>query len=234
MEKKLQERTIWQKLRPSLKSYKLDDNWISSIELFETRIREKYFNPILLLIKHGNTEGVGFAIVAIECILIETFAAFKTGVIYNNRYNEEKDPPYQYCDSQDIFVNFLNSEELFKNYFNEEPKEVEDKHVVFSANKFYVDVRCGLLHEGRTKKDWTINLKPKEETLGVLFGKDGNKKKIYRTILYKLLNKYFESYLNDLKLDSEKGELLRKNFARKLDNLYNFKPNSKRFDWWTC
>ena len=137
----------------------------------------------------------------------------------------------QYSDCQELFVNFLKTENIFKHNFEEEDDE-NITRITYSADKFYVDVRCGLIHEGRTKKDWTINLKPKEEQKGTLFGKDGNKKKIYRTILYKLLDKYLTKYLKELRQGSEKGKRLRRNFARKMDNLYNFKPNKKRFEWW--
>lgn len=215
------------KTRSFLNNYEINEHWIKVIELFEKRIMQKFLDPIKLLIETGNNEGCGFSIVAIECLLIETFAAFRVGSIYNNRYSEINDPPYQYKDCQKLFVNFLLTNSKFKEYFTE--SQTNNSKIHYSANEFYTDVRCGLLHEGRTKNDWTINLKKKEEIKGI-FGKDKNKKKIYRTILYNELKDYLDSYIKELK--EEKSKELRRNFARKMDNLYNFKPNSQKFEWW--
>jgi hypothetical protein len=231
MEKKIDECVYWQKLRPMLKPSKMDDNWQAAFDLFEKRIKSKFLDPITLLIEHGNNEGTGFSVVSLECILIETFAAFKKGRIYNNRYCQKNDPPYQYKDCQKLFVDFLETEDIFKKYFLFDTIDQNDP-LKFSASNFYVDVRCGLLHEGRTKKNWTINLKPKNEKGDILFGKQGNKQKVYRSTLYLLLVRYLHKYLKELCEESNNGNDIRLKFARKMDNLYNFKPDKARFEWW--
>jgi len=54
--------------------------------------------------------------------------------------------PDEYSNSSDIFVSFLVNRTPFK----------EDFTTVDYARDFYEGVRCGLLHEARTKNGWTI------------------------------------------------------------------------------
>ena len=105
--------------------------------------------------------------------------------------------------------------------------------MLFRSIKFYTEVRCGLLHEGRTKDNWTINLKPFTEPKGTFLGRDGEKLKIYRTVLLKKLENYLIIYIKELrglKGNEEKNKILRRNFARKMDHLYEKK--SKDVEWW--
>jgi hypothetical protein len=54
--------------------------------------------------------------------------------------------PYEYSSSSDIFVSFLVNRTPFSSDF-----KTED-----TARDFYEGVRCGLLHEARTKNGWTV------------------------------------------------------------------------------
>jgi hypothetical protein len=209
------------------------EDWKIVISLFEERINNKFIDPLNLLINCGNDEGSGFSVVAIECLLIELFAAFRKGAIYNNRYCEENDPPYQFKDCQDLYTNFLTTVAPFNSQFsNLKQGQIKREDNLFSALEFYTDVRCGLLHEGKTKKNWTINKKPGSEKIGDFLGKDGNKLKIYRTIFLRRLENYLTAYILELKGTGEQNENLRRNFARKMDNLYGFSPNKALFEWW--
>ena len=225
------ERTIWQKNRGKLTAYSFNETWELVIHLFEKRVQSKFVEPLNLLIRCGNNEGSGFSIVAIECLLVELFATFRKGKIYNNRYCEKNDPPYQYKDCQQVYADFLTEVPPFNNQFTK-PTQTQTNVNLFSAEEFYIDVRCGLLHEGRTKNNWTINLKPKNEKAGDFLAKEGNKLKIYRTVFLKKLEEYLEMYLSELRSDGQEGNLIRRNFARKMDNLYGFKPNAKKYEWW--
>jgi hypothetical protein len=50
-------------------------------------------------------------------------------------------------------------------------------------------------------------------------------------VLHYRLVEYLKDYLDELRKADNDGKELRKFFARKLDNLFDFKPDSK-FDWW--
>jgi hypothetical protein len=68
------------------------------------------------------------------------------GISY--RYRHPYSPPlgqYEYSDSKRIFVSFLT---------NRKPFSADLDQV--SAADFYIGVRCGLLHEARTKNGWTV------------------------------------------------------------------------------
>ena len=58
-----------------------------------------------------------------------------------------------------------------------------------------------------------------------------NKKKVYRTILFFKLIKYVKEYCKDLKEENENGKELRRNFARCMDHLFDFKP-ADGGEWW--
>jgi hypothetical protein len=229
----MNERTTWLKTRNRLSSYDYSDDWEKVIQLFMQRIENKFFSPIEILLKHRNGDGTGFSIVSIQCLLIELFATFRTGLIHNPRFNENSDPSYQFKDCLNVYVDFLQSEDCFKDHFfkiSESGKKELD--TPFKAIDFYTDVRCGLLHEGKTKKKWTINLKPKNESNDFFIKETDGKIKIYRTLLHYRLRKYLNDYVTELKDSIDDSKMLRRNFARKMDNLYGFKPNKNKFEWW--
>lgn len=137
----------WNDIRKRINNkYELNDetseDWKSAVSIFSERLQNFYINPIRTLTS-GNT-GEGFPIVTVQCALIETFAAFKKGKVYDRKVSEDG---IYYKESGKLFVDFLESEQLFsKNFNGDNPK----------ADKFYADVRCGLMHETKTKKDWII------------------------------------------------------------------------------
>lgn len=96
MEKQLKEIDKWKSLRGELNnSYNFNSKWNEAVELFNQRIQTKYFNLINYLIE-GNSQkkenlrkGEGFSIVIIQCAIIETFAAFRKGLIYTVQGNRE-------------------------------------------------------------------------------------------------------------------------------------------------
>jgi len=222
------ERDQWIAIKRSLNSYDVDESWEQGFELFRKRILKKFIEPIDAIIELKNHHGEGFAIVTIQCALIETFSAFKYGKIYNHRYHEGVDPGYQYNDSREIFVKFLRNENIFEGHFwiFEAGGKVPDKP--FSANDFYSNVRCALMHEGKTRKNWTINVKPRSLPVGVFLSESRGKKKIYRTVLQRSLKKYLNDYIDELRIEGNSE--LRKYFAREMDHLYQLKKNN--LGWW--
>jgi hypothetical protein len=60
---------------------------------------------------------------------------------------------------------------------------------------------------------------------------ENGKIKIYRTVLHYRLLDYLIEYKTALRSDTKDGELLRKYFARKLDDLFEFKADKN--DWWS-
>src|SRR5687767_9745165 len=113
---KLDKKT-WVGLRVQVKNvYDLNQTWLKVIALFKQRINDFYLSPIQSILRPHSRKGEGFAIVTLDCALIETFAAFKLGKIYN-RGKKGSLPKYEYTSSSEIFVDFLLTESIFENHF---------------------------------------------------------------------------------------------------------------------
>lgn len=230
MEKQIKEIDIWRSIRENLNSnYEFSQEWTKAIELFDKRIKLKYLNPIKKLIINNERKGEGFVIVTIQCALIETFGAFKEGLIYNHNKPKEGGLEYEYKESGDLFVRFLNNEDVFKGiFFTEDKFGAKQLNTPFSGVQFYSKVRCGLMHEARTKGDWHINATLNDLPTDKKFIKQKAKGNvIYRTLFHYALMDYFNKYKSELR--NTENNNLRRLFARKLDHLYDIKDD---FEWW--
>lgn len=99
--------------------------WETALDIFEDRIAGRFVNQITTLSNNINSNG--FAIMALNCLLIETLLQFKLGTDETPSYN------------RDHYANFLTSE--FPFVFDSQRK----------ARRFYSDIRCGILHSAQTK-----------------------------------------------------------------------------------
>jgi hypothetical protein len=169
-------------------------------DYFYTRLSLRYLNPIKLLQDDETFQGQGFSIVAIQCSLIEFLESTLQGKSY--RFSRRGLPPlgpYEYSSSSDIFVSFLLNRTPFNNDFT--------KGI---ARDFYEGVRCGLLHEARTKNGWTIWAKASGR--GTI---DGIQKIVYRNNFQAGLLSFVEWYKGALTSDID----FQRAFIRKFDSL---------------
>lgn len=222
------ERDQWINIKLNINSYGVDDAWEQAFELFKKRIYNKFIDPLDKIIELKKNAGEGFAILIVQCALIETFASFKYGKVFNHRYNEANDPNYQYKDSREIFVNFLHDEKIFENHFFVMQNSTKTVDKPFSADDFYSNVRCALVHEGRTRRKWTINVKPKTMSDSAFIKEGSGKYKIYRNSMQEALKQYFNDYLTELR--QEHNENARKFFGRKMDHVYELRRS--KLNWW--
>ena len=82
MSSQIEEKEEWLIIRQIVKgSAEMNDEWKLALNLFEKRIKDRYFTPIKYIIEQGKKIGEGFAIVSLQCSLIETFASFRGGKI---------------------------------------------------------------------------------------------------------------------------------------------------------
>jgi len=238
MEIEHQEKEEWLKIRKKLnQQYVYDANWEYGIGIFRKRLHRKFFNPIQLIIDQNEIKGEGFTIVTVQCSLIEMFAAFKAGKIFNHSKNAAS-PKYEYKHSLKMFTSLLNENAIFENHFWEVDKN-GNKNIdsPFNASDFYKNVRCGLVHEARTKGHWFINAvklsgKASVKTEKIFLKKDSRGNiKIFRTILHYRLLILFDQYCNDLKAQNAAGEKYRRYFARKMDHLFDIQIDTS-YEWW--
>ncbi|MFZ6673084.1 hypothetical protein [Undibacterium sp. Xuan67W] len=114
-------------------------------EFFEARLKLRYLDPIQVLQDKRTSNGEGFSIVAIQCSLIEFFESMEQGKNYRHCNRGEQPAQFEYSKSKKLFVKFLSTQPPFSEAFSEG-----------AAEDFYANVRCGLVHEARTKNGWRI------------------------------------------------------------------------------
>jgi hypothetical protein len=130
-------------------------DWQIAVEIFLDRLEGRFLAPIQAIRKHSDEHIAtfsGFAIVAIDCLIIETLMQFRRG--------EEETSG----DHKKAFAKFFASSSHFKPYFDSEQKSF----------LFYNHFRNGLLHQAQTKRrslirigedkmvEWSDPLRPEE------------------------------------------------------------------------
>ena len=166
----------WHATKPNLVNG--DANvWRSAFnEFFMPRLNLRYLEPINILQKNDTYQGVGFSILTIQCSLIEFLESTARG----KNYRVRGEPPnqHEYSSSQGIFVDFLSKRQPFSNFFD-----------ATSAQDFYVNVRCGLLHEAKTKGGWKIKAALPNDAVA-----DVQNRIVSRNNFQKALLSYIEDY----------------------------------------
>lgn len=179
----------WQRLR-------LDDpaspDWGRAVEILRERIQRRFLDAVDYLIsaeelKPSTERRFGFVILAIDCLLVETFGAFIEGLEDTDRK------------SKATFCKFLTTRSEFARDFTNKAL----------AKQFYEEFRCGVLHQaevGGESKIWSV---------GPLLQVDSGRITVNRSEFHRRLKADFETYLREL-LDPANTSL-RKNFRKKMD-----------------
>jgi hypothetical protein len=189
----------WKAFQKELIVGGIQAQWVEAFDgYFYKRLSLRYLEPIRVLQDNGTFQGEGFAIMAIQCSLIEFLASTIEGCNY--RYTH-KGPlgPHEYSNSSQLFTNFLTQRLPFNKEFPEA-----------LARDFYEGVRCGLLHEARTKNGWTISADGPKGTIV-----DLREKIVYRNNFQEALLTFIKWYKGALPLEIA----LQEAFIRKFDSL---------------
>lgn len=161
------------------KALALDDDastdWDVAVSTFDSRIRERYIAPTDFLVAAERVTPAaerrfGFAVLAIDCLLVETLGAFLDGLEETNGRSKE------------TFCKFLTSRPLFSKEF---PQVL--------AEKFYKEFRCGVLHQaevGGSSKVWSV---------GPLVRTEGESIIVNRNEFHGRLKSEFAAYLGELR-----------------------------------
>lgn len=169
------------------------------VDFFYTRLETRYLRPIQVLQENGTLAGEGFSILAIQCSLIEFLESTATGTSYRFLRRGDRLGPFEYSSSQAMFVAFLRDRIPFAHTFNE-----------IAAQDFYVSVRCGLLHEARTKNGWRIWADSLEGKIA-----DTKARIVYRNNFHAALLEYIANFGERLPMETT----LQEAFIRKFDGL---------------
>ena len=195
----------WNLLRPLLIDFKNIKAWeIAFTEYFKKRLQDRYFDPIAAIQQGGCYTGEGFSIMTIICSLMEFLESTYKGKNYRlvKKGDLKLNPLIEYSNSSELFSDFLSKRPPFKNHFN---KTI--------AEEFYINVRCGLLHEARTKGKWNIRAK---SASGLLIDYLPVKIVVFRDDFFDSTIEYIDKYY---KVELLKSDDLKKAFIRKFDNI---------------
>ncbi|WP_072386535.1 hypothetical protein [Hyphomicrobium sp. CS1BSMeth3] len=185
----------WKRLR--LDEEKPDSaDWQRAVEMFRNRINGRFFAPVdtLVGLQEGCNQTFGFAILALDCLVIETIQGFRRGIVNHSGRSKE------------LFVEFLTGWSLFKVAL---PRGAD---ALALAKLVYTDCRCALLHSGATGGGLLVGISGN----AFAFGRAGSLR-INRTALHNGLKEEFEVYLAGL-LDVN-AVVARQNFKKKMNAL---------------
>lgn len=172
--------------------FKREEDWKKAIDIFKDRIKSRFLDPIS---KIESDNYSGFAVIALDCLLVETLQQFIEG----------KDETPQ-TKGKEYFKKFLTTTH-FKEYFDEE-----------TAEMFYYKIRCGILHQAEIKGNSRIRMDTKEL---VKYSEDKKGLIINRKKFHEELKKVFDNYIN--KLEDSSNSKLRGNFKKKMDYICRVK-----------
>ncbi|MDR1983317.1 MAG: hypothetical protein LBQ28_00600 [Prevotellaceae bacterium] len=155
-------------------------DWDTAIDIFKDRMEGRYFKQIEVLDKNPCRKVgmfAGFTIMSIICLLIETLEQFRNG----HKSTRGKHSL--------AFFNFFQRSDKFKDFFDTEEK----------AGVFYDTIRCGLLHQGETKKKSLIHIR--DEVMLAWIDEENPKigLSIQRQLFVKEVKKIYNKYIEDLK-----------------------------------
>ncbi|WP_396633421.1 hypothetical protein [Maribacter sp. R86514] len=178
-------------LKLNLSDYENDD-WMIAIGYLEKRLTDRFIEPADQLIKLESDKNAidkkyGFAVLALDCLLLETIQSFYEGI--SNSSGKSKA----------LFIQFLQNRKNFKEYFKTE----------LDAVKFYKDFRCGILHQGQTGRDTKV------WSVGDLILKNNGFVIVNRHLFHEKIKIELEEYIKILRTKSDTGLL--DNFKIKMD-----------------
>ncbi len=194
-----------------------NNNWSDAFQYFEERIKTRYINPIKSILEIGDNLGEGFAVVNLQCSLIETIESFINGC--NSEYNSRKRKTQW---KKGVTIIFNSNKEIFISFFN---NRTPFKELNIDGGLFYQDVRCGLLHETQTKNNWKIKCDTAES--GLAYQEINNRNIVEKIIhrenfqiyLEKLIARYRISIITRADFDGIPACELRENFIAKFSHI---------------
>jgi len=172
-------------------NFSTEEQWQKAIDIFEDRIHSRFFQ---VTGKIAHDEQAGFAVLALDCLLIETLQQFREGV--------SETPSNK---SGEYFVRFLTGTS-FSNFFC--PR---------LAEMFYKKIRCGILHQAEIKGSSRVVIQ--QQVPLVRLAKDGNGLIINRNSFHKQLINEFKNYVSQLRKNDPADEKLRLNFKKKMNHI---------------
>ncbi|WP_192250430.1 hypothetical protein [Mesorhizobium silamurunense] len=172
------------------------DDWKKALVILDARIRSRFIEPAQFLIDSEANKGRGtngFAVLAIDFLLIETIEGFRSGRAKHNGQ------------SKALFTAFLTGWPAFTACVP------AGKNAADLALNVYEQGRCALHHTGSTDR-----IVVRKSGKLFVFHNDG-RIEINRSLMHRELTRAFDSYLNDLRAPANVD--LRKKFRTKMNHI---------------
>ena len=191
-------------------SFASEHDWDVAIEILEDRINYRYLDAIEVLQKDDTLHyrehkqrRFGFAMLALDCLLIETLAQFYSGLKSSEEAREELR---------------LNNTEFYVKFLIEKSFVLKSAFARPAALAFYRTIRCGILHQAETKEDSLIRFLDDGNYSDKPFKLSDDEKslKIYWSNFHQIIKNEFETYCKHLK-NNDGPDDLREKFKDKMD-----------------
>jgi hypothetical protein len=169
------------------------EDWLKAVDVLRDRIHGRFITPAQSLIdvdKGKKQQTFGFAILALDCLVVETIQGFRQGV--TNHTGQ----------STALFKGFLSAWQPFVDCLDA-GMVAETK-----AEEFYKQGRCALHHSGATEK-MTVGIS------GPMMRFDNGNITVNRTLFHTELVAEFDRYLEALQDPASVN--LRKKFLLKMN-----------------
>ncbi|AYM66168.1 hypothetical protein G6L68_25120 [Agrobacterium fabrum] len=183
---------FWRGLELDADNPKQED-WLKAVDVLRDRIQSRFIKPAQTLIdgdKASKEYTSGFAILALDCLVIETIEGFRQGVTNHSGQSTR------------LFKAFLSSWPPFVACLGA-GMVAETK-----AEEFYKQGRCALHHSGATEK-MTVGIS------GPMMQFDNDQITVNRTTFHAELETEFNRYLETLSNPASVD--LRKKFLQKMN-----------------
>lgn len=206
----------WKAIQPQLAAGAPPEIWKQVLEdFYNDRLKTRYLDPIKAISGLKLSKGEGFAIVAIQCSLVEFLESCFQGINYDHQKPTrgrlrdfclrffpwfKSVPHHTYKDSAKIFISFLTTRDPFRQCFKTKAL----------ARDFYKSVRCGVLHESRTKGAWLVH-----DTSGSALIVDPAGPILYRDDFQDAIERFIAAYVAVVPNEPQ----LQQAFIRKFDHL---------------
>lgn len=191
----------WQSLCNRLDPDAFDDNWEKVVAHMHTRFAKRFLEPAEVLLSHEAQqiqegtlpEGLGFTVLAIDCLLIETICGYEQGA------------RTLVGGTSSAFEAFLSTAPRFKDAFAQGSR----------ASAFANAIRNGLLHDGETRSGWIIW----QGHAGgpIIDDLDGGVLGLYRSAFHSALKEHVSDYF--ARLRAKEGTQLRENLKKRIEQL---------------
>jgi len=193
--------TDWEALKDNLHPERYDEKWKVAIDGIHARFNERFVKPADAIQEKDRDdpdqhypEGRGFAIVALDCLLLESLYGYGQGKHTGERQTGK------------AFEHLLVNDVPFAGRF--------PKHL---ASSFAKAVRHGLLHDGETRHGWLIWQRPDDGGDAIVEDLGDGRFALYRDNFHAAVKSHLEEYFQKLR---KPGEVqLRSNFRTRVQQL---------------